>query len=171
MDKADKAEKADYINLTDIFLMIEADKLIPEIQADIPGIGVLTNLYSYVFDCFSFCLKNKHSADQQETYKFYLNQLHIIIYYLIDNGLIKSDKLPVVPVTPIRQIKPEILEQQVRYKNAELGGSLEGHPELEQISSLWKNVIEYEHTPQLSSFINQLKQINLYQLKSLSTIN
>lgn len=158
-EKANKAEKAGHLSLKDIFLIIEEYKLIPEVHADLPRIGPLENLYCYVYDCLSYCITNKTNGVQTDAYDFYFNQISIIFDCLIDNGLLKTEKRPVASVISKFQISSEILEQLVRFTNAEENGLLDDHPEREYIQSLWRAVLMYQDSPLLSLYLNRLRKV------------
>ncbi len=80
-----------FLTIKDYFLLIECEKVLPEITAEIPGIGTVKNLYEFGYKCLSDWIKYNENVSYHFAQK---NCLSIIFTYLIDNNLIQSTKRP-----------------------------------------------------------------------------
>lgn len=89
----------EYLTLKDYFILIEDDQVLPKIEAVIPGIGQIGNLYEFGFNCLQKIITSESQVHFQK--------LNIIFQYLIDNRLITSERQP-MPAT----INPQQLVSQ-----------------------------------------------------------
>lgn len=62
---------------------------------------------------------------------------------------------------PINVLSKEIVDLQKHFSELECCGKLEKHIQKDRIVELWKDVVDFYHTPQLKGIINELNKIRL----------
>jgi hypothetical protein len=149
-ESADNASK-ELKNMIDVF---EANYPFPQIECEIPGIGLIDNLFNYTWYHLKFATDTEQEPEEQEAFKYHFNQCNIILSYLFNEGLTSQEIKP-IPQT----IRREVLELHSRYTYEDQHNRFDKHPKRERIGELWRGIEKDYHTPQLNSHLTELKQI------------